>query len=273
MRRTASIIVALIALTGCLSRFGAQQSEPLLQNGGFEGGSHRATVFWTPAGGPHDDYEFGEIAPPEGWTAWWLEGFPGADGWLTGRPEVRVITEVPDARRVRSGEQAVLLFTFYRRHDAGFLQQVQVESGMRLRLTAWAHAWSNHNLEGHEDCTDDGYCSCGVGREVIAIAASEIPPLNGDSWNDAVGNFLFSVGIDPTGGVDPRANTVVWSNAWAIYNDYCHQLSVETEARGPTITIFLRSKTLWSFKHNDAVWDDILLLDVTHQVFLPLVRR
>lgn len=194
--------------------------------------------------------------------------FTPSGGWLTffchdpgtfDQPEVRDAWADAYPERVHSGRKATLLFTFSRRHDAGFLQQVQAEPGQRLRLTAYAHAWSNHKLEGHAGCADDGRCSCGVGREIIAIPTLDIPPLNGDPWNDAIGNFTFTVGIDPSGGTDPRADTVAWGEFYAIYNGYCHQLSVEAEAIAETVTIFLRSKTMWQFKHNDAYWDAVRL--------------
>ena len=271
MKKAFLPIAILILLAGCISRQEETQApESLLSNGGFEMGwgidaSHRCLIF--PVDGEPYETDVGNIFTPPDWLTWFRHE-PGV--W--DQPEVRDAWRYIDPHRVRTGEKAVLLFTFNRRHDAGFLQQVQVKPGQRLRLTAFAHAWSNHSLPGYEWCADDGRCSCGVGRETIAIPADRIPPLNGDPWNDAVGNFLFSVGIDPMGGTDPYADTVEWGNSWAIYNGYAQQLSVEVEAEGGTITVFLRSVTLWPFKHSDAYFDDVVLLDVTHQVFLPVVR-
>ncbi len=264
------ITLCIIPLAGCASRQETQAPpEPLLVNGGFEldwGIDESHDVLILRPGEPPEMSIVGNIFTPSDWLTWFKHN-PGV--W--DQPEVHDAWAFLYPTRVRSGRKATLLFTFTRRHDAGFLQQVQVEPGQRLRLTAWAHAWSNHSLPGYEWCADDGYCSCGVGREIVAIAEDDIPPLNGDVWNDAVGNFLFDVGIDPTGGIDPRADTVEWGDAWAIYNGYCRQLSVEVEAEAGIVTVFLRSRTRWPFKHNDAVWDDVVLLDVTHRVFLPVV--
>jgi len=229
-------------------------SNNLLTNGNFgadwgDDESHEALILRP--GEPPDRSTLDNCFTPSGWLTWFRHD-PGT--W--DQPEVRDAWAIHDPHRVRTGEKAIMLFTFSRRHDAGFLQQVQVEPGQRLRLTAWPHAWSNHSLEEHRDCADDGRCSCGVGKQVIAIAASDIPPLNGDPWNDAVGNFLFAVGIDPTGGIDARADTVMWSQPWAIYNGYAWQLWLEAEAQAKTVTVFLRSTTLWPFKHNDAYWAD-----------------
>jgi hypothetical protein len=68
------------------------------------------------------------------------------------------------------------------------------------------------------------------------------------------------VGIDPTGGTDPLADTVVWGQGAHIYNEYAQVPSVEATAQADTVTVFLRSRTLWPFKHNDAYWDDAELV-------------
>lgn len=230
----------------------------LLVNGGFEADwgedrSHRCLVL--PVDGESYERDVENVfTPAGGWMTWFRHK---AGTW--DQPEVRDAWRSGDERRVRSGEKAMLLFTFYRKHDAGFLQQVEVRAGQRLRLTGWAHAWSNHGLVGHEDCCDDGWCSCGVGREEVAIRADDVPALTGKPWSDAVGNFLFVVGIDPTGGRDPLAGSVVWSEGWCIYNGFVQELEVEAVAVGSVVTVFLRSVTLWPFKHNDAYWDDVCL--------------
>jgi len=220
-----------------------------LKNGGFEadwseGASHRCLVF--PGG---KEREAGSVFTPPGWTTWFLHE-PGT--W--DQPEVRDVHVLSDARRVRSGEKAMLFFTFFRNHDGGFLQQVEVEPGTRLALSAWAHAWSNTNFE-HED---QGDWSEGAGRAVVAWSEGSRPHDTGDPQQDAKANFTFSIGIDPAGGLDPYADGVVWCSGWHIYNGFAG-LGVEAVAEGETVTVFLRSRTLWKFKHNDAYWDDVSL--------------
>jgi hypothetical protein len=122
---------------------------------------------------------------------------------------------------------------------------------------------SNTNLPGHEDCLDDGRCSCGVGREVVAI--KDPPSLNGDPWNDAISNFLVMVGIDPFGGDDPYAASVVWGDAYYIYNGFAKELSVETVAQANSVTVFVRSITMYPFKHNDLYIDDIKLEEIASE--------
>jgi len=230
----------------------------LLYNGDFEADwsddeSHRCLVF-----GEEQAYEtdIGNIFTPPGWTTWFRH-IP--DAW--DQPEARDARKEHDPNRVHSGDKAMLLFTFGRKHDAGFLQVVDTKPGQRLRLTAWCHAWSNHNLPGHEDCFEDGRCSCGVGTVPGFWWEDGVPPLNEDPWNDAKQNFLFAIGIDPMGGADPYSDTVVWGRAAYIYNTYA-QLEVEATAEMHLATVFLRSATQWAFKHNDSYWDDIVLEEV-----------
>lgn len=229
----------------------------LLVNGNFEGGWHRATAYWTPDGGPFST-EFNEIAPPEGWTAWWREGFPcaGVSDWNTGRPEVRVISG-PDPGRIHGGEQAVQWFTFWHCHEGGLLQQVVVEGGKGryYNFSTYGHAWfSNCDLKPHHDLPLDYDCD------------EDAPILWAQDW--------LSVGIDPTGGIDPLARSVVWGQAREIYGVYGEALMTgRVQAQGDVITVFVRSEASHPLKHVDFYLDDAVLRDVTFRVFLPIVRR
>ena len=227
-------------------------AQNLVKNGGFEADwgefkSHRCLIF--PTGGEPYEKDVENIFTPPHWLTWFRHE-PG--DWS--QPEV---TEVKSDRRVHSGEKGVRLFTFCRRHDAGFLQQVEVQGQIvtvflrswtlwafrnsdahwddveltitaddKLRLTAWAHAWSNQALEGYAHY-GDARCSVGVGCGAQYILEGNAPPLNGDPLNDAIGNFTFYVGLDPTGGTNPFADTVVWSQGAHIYNVYAQVPAVE----------------------------------------------
>jgi len=224
----------------------------LLENGGFEADwaeekSHRCLVL--PKGADPYETDTGNIFTPPGWVTWFRHD-PGT--W--DQPEVRDARATHDARRVHSGEKAMLLFTFYRKHDAGFLQQVHVAPGQKLRLSAWAHAWSNLHGRPHED---DPRWSEGPGYDAGYLLAGERPPEGSPGTYDDWMNFTFSIGIDPTGGTNPFADAVVWGRGAHIYNEYAQVPAVEATAETGTVTVFLRSKTLWAFKHNDAYWDDV----------------
>ena len=254
-RRIVSALILTVLAAAALLLPAASATEPLLVNGGFEGGWHRANVFWTPVGGPYDYYEFGEIAPPERWTAWWREGFPcaGTDEWLTGRPEVRVITAVPDSGRVRSGEQAVQWFTFWRCHHGGLFQQVEVEAGRYYDFSIFAHSWfSNCSTKPHDPPLD---YDC------------ETPIEWAQSW--------LRVGIDPTGGTDPRASTVVWGPEREVYGGYSDipLVTGRVQAQTDKITVIVESVASHPLKHCDFYIDDAVLIDCTHRIFLPVAIR
>jgi hypothetical protein len=227
--------------------------ENLLKNGGFEADwgeekSHRCLVF--PVGQEPYEKEIENIFTPPHWLTWFRHE-PG--DWS--QPEV---TETKKSHRVHGGEKGMRLFTFQRRHDAGFLQRVEVDGQRatvflrsktlwafrnsdaywddvyltatpegKLRATAWAHAWSNHKVAGYAHY-GDARCSVGVGCGAQFILEGNAPPLNGDPLNDAVGNFTFYIGIDPTGGTNPFADTVVWGRGAHIYNAYAQVPEIET---------------------------------------------
>lgn len=222
----------------------------LLRNGGFEADwgeeeSHRVIVFPVD-NGPYET-EVGNIFTPPGWLTWFRHD---PDTW--DQPEVHDMagaTQEIKQYRVRTGNSAMVVFTFFRKHDAGFLQQVDVEPGTRLRASAFAHAWSNDHNGPHPD---DGLWSEGPGYDCGFALEGEAPDTD---WE----NFTFWVGVDPTGGIDPYADTVVWGDGAHIYNCYHKVPSVEAEAQAHKVTVFLRSQTLWRFKHNDAYWDDVEL--------------
>ena len=230
-----------------------------LKNGGFEADwgdkkSHRCLVF--PQDGTPYQTDIGNIFTPPEWSTWFRH-VPGT--W--DQPEVRDAWATHDPRRVHGGQKAMLLFTFFRKHDAGFLQQVALPAGTRLRLTAWAQAWSNHLGTAQGGHPDDPRWSDGAGYQAVAWPGGSLPQT-GDPQQDARSNSTFWVGIDPTGGTDPLANTVVWGPGWHVYNGYAQQLSVEATAQADQVTVFLRSRTTWGFKHNDAYWDDAELVAV-----------
>jgi hypothetical protein len=235
-------------------------TDNLLKNGGFEADWGDEKCHWclvAPVDAAPYDKKIGNIFTPPGWTTWFRHQ-PGV--W--DQPEVRDAWKQTDSRRVHSGQKAMLLFTFFRSHDAGFMQQVEVVPGSLVRLSAWAHAWSNTKIDEHEDCYENSRRSCGVGEGAAFALEDDAVVLSGDPWEDAAQNFTFYVGIDPTGGTDPMADTVVWGPGAHVYNVHAQVPPVEVVAEGGHVTAFLRSRARWPFKHNDAYWDDAELIVV-----------
>jgi len=228
-----------------------------LMNPSFEGRWTRLT---------HTGQEFGEIFVPEGWTAYWRQGGAvphdqaNANGY--GRPEMHVITsEAPflDPLRIRSGERAMQLFTFWRIHDAGVYQVVEgFTPGQRVIATGWAHGWSSTKVAA--DCSDGSHVGTGP------VCLEEYAP----GLDDADRNMTFRVGIDPTGATDPWGETVVWGPGRHIYNAFAQILPLEVEAEAEAVTVFVRSSVLWPFKHCDAYVDD-MSLEVVGEVEEPVI--
>ncbi len=225
----------------------------LLANGDFEEYETFHRVLILPAGDdPREEDGEGIFTHPY-WLTWYDHDSP------TWHPvQVLGLADAPDhvrEQRVRQGENAVELFTSYRKHHAGFLQQVEVEPGTRLRLEAWAHAWSN-NGGGPPDQEEDQGWSEGAGYDCFYAEEGD------EGVTDGLENIVLSIGIDPTGGVNPHADTVQWGTGAHIYNCYHQVPAVEVEAQRRKVTIFLRSRVLWPFIHNHAYWDDVSLIDV-----------
>jgi hypothetical protein len=220
-----------------------------LLNPGFEEGwANTACDVYNADGSFLNSQTFSEISVPDGWTAFYKSGLPvehdpkNSVGWA--RPETQVIpNEAPflDPPRIDTGQQAFKLFTFYRIHDAGLFQQIRVSPGGRLKLSASVHAWTSEDDDPHHSKLGDVY------------QASQM------------------VGLDPTGGTNPFADSVVWSEPDHIYDVYTQTHSVEAMAQNITLTVFVRSWVKWPYKHNDLYWDTVSLelVDLPYSVYLP----
>lgn len=241
----------------------------LLINGNFEGGyrplwdesthtkpHHTAYVYEVDrTGGPitkRYTVERGEIHNPVGWWAWYAHQRNDETpvpwdpynriGWA--EPEIRLTETIH--QRHRSGAAAAYTFTWRRIHEGGLLQQVVVTPGARLRFSAYTHAWIG------DDAHPPTWSLPGYG----ALAW----PAGTPGLNDDRRSVMQSVGIDPTGGTDPYAPTVLWSPGWHIFNAYrVEPLAIEAVATASLVTVFLRSSTLWPVIHNDVAWDDCAL--------------
>ncbi len=231
-----------------------------LRNGGFEADwdDERSTdclIFYTD--GTIEATTRDNVLTPPGWLTWYRHGRPvdhdpdNGDGWQ--QPEVRDARHT-DPPRMQSGEKGQLIFKTYGVFDAGFLQRVAVEAGQWVRLSGWAHAWSNNGGAPVDNGYDPRWSE---GRRV---GYNHFFALEGtDGLDGGELNFTFWLGLDPHGGTDPYADSVVWGSGAHIYNAYHPVPSVAVRAEGSAVTVFLRAQSLWRFRINDAYWDDILL--------------
>jgi hypothetical protein len=194
-----------------------------------------------------------EVFTPPGWLVW----FRDEEGWSP--PEGRYTREVSPAR-FRSGEQGYMLTVEGGPFDAGLMQQVAVTAGERLRFTIWAHAWSNQNdaerPERYPHPNEPGW-SEGAGFEPFMSPEGRLSDHPSD---ELLGNATFWVGIDPTGGRNPVAESVVWGQGAHIYNEFAAVPAVDATAEGDRVTVFTRVRFQGNYRHQEAYWDDARLV-------------
>ena len=157
-----------------------------------------------------------------GWTPWVTQPRP-----TDVQPEYKRATLAIDPLRVHGGESAQQYFSFWSTHIAGVYQRVMVPANAHLIFSAWGHAWSS---------------------EQNAPRPSVNPT-----------NMHMRVGVDPQGGIDPLHPRVVWSDEQNAIDDYA-PFSVEADAQGGRVTVFLYSAPDEPRKHNDVYWDDARLV-------------
>lgn len=99
-------------------------------------------------------------------------------------------------------------------------------------------------------------------------------------WGNSEGKFeevCRAVGIDPTGGTDPRSSAIVWGNVtcsnkrWDFKDDpNANAAKVRAIAKGPTITFFLLASNLRGDNLAQAWFTDAaVLLDTERPVGAP----
>lgn len=168
--------------------------------------------------------QYGEIYTPEGWVTWWEKG-------EYGRPECHIIANEPpflNPSRIYQGYYAGKCSTYMRKQHAGYYQVVDgLKPGAMVEGWYYAHAWAC-------DENNTSALSCGDPEA-----------------------FSFRVGIDPDGGVDPFADTILWSDEQFIYDIFERVGPVQvTVGENGAVTFFLRSHGKWAYQHNDAYWDN-----------------
>ena len=105
-----------------------------------------------------------------------------------------------------------------------------LEPGATVQFSAYVHGWS---------CDKD---------EPIGYTC-------GDPWNQT-----FQVGIEPDGIADPLSQSIVWSPEQTSPDYYSLIGPVTAQVgEGGDVCVYLRSRTKWAYKHQDAYWDDALL--------------
>jgi hypothetical protein len=164
-------------------------------------------------------YGFGNYVT-EGWTSFWQTRSEGMPAFMFHEPAFA--DQYGD--RFRSGTKAMRWSKEHATFDAGIFQRVRLPSPTgKLVFLAWMTSWSGNDGQGWGG-----------------------PP------NEKVEHM---VGIDPTGGTDFRAPTVLWSG-WQRGSTQWQQTRFETEARGEWATVFMRSRNEYPQQRNATFVDD-----------------
>jgi LysM repeat protein len=230
-----AMFLGLAAGTGSVAAAPSADGPNLLVNPGFEG-SYVKQCCRTDLPPDKPPTPIDEIQMAPGWSGWWLE--PGQDpahptqgnpSWH--RPEFRSANcHFPIcAPRIHSGDDAQHYFTLFTLHDAGIYQQVSgITPGSVVQFSIYLQAWStNENI--------------------------------GPSQNTQ--NMNLRIGIDPTGGTNAFAPSVIWGapgnsfDAWTLF-------TLQATAQGSSVTVFTRSTPYWAVQHNDVYMDDASLVVV-----------
>ena len=159
------------------------------------------------------------------WLPWWREQGGDDEAWKNRMPEYK--PAAPYQNRIHSGGNAQQYFTYYGTHIGGIYQTAAgIAPGSRLRYTIWGQAWAGGG--------------------------------NDPDKSEGGGPMHMRIGIDPTGGTNPWASSVVWSGEQNPLDQWS-SFSVEAVARANQATVFTWSTPDYPTQHNDVYWDDASL--------------
>ncbi|MFN8419650.1 MAG: LysM peptidoglycan-binding domain-containing protein [Anaerolineae bacterium] len=164
------------------------------------------------------------VAP--NWSAWNVARKATDPGFLL-PPQYRA---AQDQGRIRTQPAAQEFFEFFASFSGGVFQRVQVTANARVRFSIYINVWSTS--------LDDP-------------AQSEQPS-----------RAVLEVGIDPTGGTNGESSTVVWNSVNDVYDEF-RQLSVEANASGSFVTVFVKVTLPDPVQHNHVFIDDAELVVVS----------
>jgi hypothetical protein len=188
-----------------------------------------------------------EVAVPVGWQAWWQTGtvqcalyeLLNTGGYCPNqtyyRPEFEVVNPATMIRgeRVLDGSQSVRFFCTYGVCIGGLFQQARVVPGARYVFGGYAFSWCSTDPEFHQD----------VLHSTLETRDDQL-------------NCEVALGLDPAGGTDWRSPSVQWV-AMSAYDTYTYFETPLVTATGPTMTLFIRGRSLWGFHHIDFHFDGL----------------
>lgn len=172
------------------------------------------------------DYQgIGELTCPNDWTPAWR---PTVGPGILHRPEYDAKDAGIGQPEVRTGRYAANFFTVHATHDGCLYRKFKVGKGNGVRASVWCMG------------------------------------VTFDRENKPSGGHGMRVGIDPTGGVDHTASTVLYGDYWSSYmpewkERVWHQVDVEAVAEADEITVFLHAKNDYPVVISASHWDDFVL--------------
>ena len=176
-----------------------------------------------------------EFRIADGWNPWYRVHTDADASWAYRRPEYRPGTYS------YNGSASQQFFASYGTHEAGLWQRLETAvPGQAYRFSIAAYIWSSMEHD---------------------FNTSTEP-----------GEATVRVGIDPTGGIHPYADTVVWSPFQTFYDEW-QMLSVDAVAQSNAITVFFWSNQQYGVIHNDVAVDEAVLVPIdAAAMVLPVVE-
>lgn len=171
------------------------------------------------------DYKgIGELTCPNGWTPRWVQG---TQPGYNHRPEYDAKDKTAGQPEVHTGRYAANFFTVHATHDGCLYAKFWVGAGRGVRASVWCM-----NVTHDQDGSHGGHG--------------------------------MQIGIDPAGGTDHTAKSVLYGEWWSSHMEEWHerewhQVTVDAISEVDAITVFLRGKCDWPVDINASHWDDFEL--------------
>ncbi|MDZ4767455.1 MAG: LysM peptidoglycan-binding domain-containing protein [Chloroflexota bacterium] len=222
MKRIAIGLIMVAALIAAFAsvRMPAQAQGNLLRDPGFEG--------------PYVGRGRPDLNTSDAWSLWTTES-PRAYEWQN-RPDRLFGFPHPGGPEVHGGSASQNLSGGYVTFTAALFQQATVPANTDVTAGVWGRLKTCNLPRGQDDV------------------------LTGDNCGSAIesGGYV-RVGIDPTGGTNPAAGTVIWS-ANITPHDRWEQAAVSAKSAATTVTVFAWISQQWPSDLNNVWFDDASLV-------------
>ncbi len=201
------------------------------------------------------------IQVPVGWNMRWYTDVPAGHPitYPFKQPEVHVIDiavwpfccadNIPP--RIHTGAHAIEAGTRFAPQDVAWYQSVgPIPIGAVVTASAWLHAWTS-------SCNP--FPTGGPPLPAVSLQGHNGDGCPDNFWPENTNHMM--VGIDPFGGTDPRASSIIWNWAetnppwWGPYDDYSSTVPAVAVARAHTVTMFMRGVTVEPARYDSFYLD------------------